>query len=98
MSDRLELHRLFTNLVGNAIKFTDAGAVTIRLKPTSDPTTAPRNEQSVYITIEVEDTGPSSLLKNKPPCLKDFAREAMRSGSGLGLYLSRRSRSPSRHH
>jgi len=25
MSDRLELHRLFTNLVGNAIKFTDAG-------------------------------------------------------------------------
>jgi len=29
MGDRLELHRLFTNLVGNAIKFTDAGSVTI---------------------------------------------------------------------
>jgi len=31
--DRMELQRVFTNLIGNAIKFTDAGCVEICLKP-----------------------------------------------------------------
>lgn len=92
MGDRLELHRLFTNLVGNAIKFTDAGSVTIRLKPTSAPATTSMNEQSgSYITIEVEDTGPGIPVEEQAALFERFRQGSHKcSGSGLGLYLSRR--------
>lgn len=88
MGDRLELHRLFTNLVGNAIKFTDAGSVTIRLNSTSALATTNINS---YITIEVEDTG-SGIPSEEQVTLFERFRPGChkRSGSGLGLYLSRR--------
>lgn len=91
MGDRLELHRLFTNLVGNAIKFTDAGSVTIRLTPTA-PTTTLMDEQPVsYIAIEVEDTGPGIPTEDQATLFERFRQGShKRSGSGLGLYLSRR--------
>ena len=86
MGDRLELHRLFTNLVGNAIKFTDAGSVTIRLISVTNPT----DEQPV-ITIEVEDTGPGIPTEEQATLFERFRQGShRRSGSGLGLYLSRR--------
>lgn len=82
MGDRLELHRLFTNLVGNAIKFTDTGSVTIRL--------APKSNESQLI-VEVADTG-SGIPEAEQPTLFERFRQGShkRSGSGLGLYLSRR--------
>ncbi len=49
IGDRLELHRLFTNLVGNAIKFTDNGSVTICLEADSSDCGA--------ITLKIIDTG-----------------------------------------
>lgn len=81
MGDRLELHRLFTNLIGNAIKFTDTGSVTIQIAPIT-------NDQ---ITIEVADTG-SGIPEAEQPTLFERFRQGShkRSGSGLGLYLSRR--------
>lgn len=92
MGDRLELHRLFTNLVGNAIKFTDAGSVTIRLTPTSTPeNTSIKQQIADYITIEVEDTGPGIPTEEQATLFERFRQGShKRSGSGLGLYLSRR--------
>ena len=92
LGDRLELHRLFTNLVGNAIKFTDAGSVTIRQNSTSAPATTNINKQSVsYITIEVEDTGSGIPCEEQVTLFERFRQGShKRSGSGLGLYLSRR--------
>lgn len=82
--DRLELHRLFTNLIGNAIKFTEFGSVTIRLKISHE------NETN-SINVEIADTG-----RGIPPAEQGTLFERFRqgshkiSGSGLGLYLSRR--------
>jgi len=73
MSDRLELHRLFTNLVGKRLILRMWGSCPPETY--SDPTTAPRNEQSVYY-ITIGDTGPGIPVE-EPPCLKDFAREAI---------------------
>ncbi|MDB9322360.1 hybrid sensor histidine kinase/response regulator [Nodularia spumigena CS-591/04] len=77
--DRLELRRLLTNLIGNAIRFTDTGSVKIRL-----------NSTCKGVTIEVEDTG---IGMNHAEQLHLFERfrqgKHQRRGNGLGLYLSR---------
>ncbi|SRR5579883_1750548 len=83
MGDRLELHRLFTNLVGNAIKFTDSGSVTIRL------ISATPLDQN--IKVEVADTGPGIPPEEQATIFERFRQGShKRSGSGLGLYLSHR--------
>ncbi|OKH48560.1 hybrid sensor histidine kinase/response regulator [Calothrix sp. HK-06] len=83
MGDRLELHRLFTNLVGNAIKFTDKGGVTIRLTKASDI--------GEGIMVEVVDSGMGIPSEEQATLFERFRQGShKRSGSGLGLYLSRR--------
>ncbi|MFN6567337.1 hybrid sensor histidine kinase/response regulator [Dendronalium sp. ChiSLP03b] len=97
MGDRLELHRLFTNLVGNAIKFTESGSVTIRLTAVflsskiRNPELSLPSTISDYITIEVADTGPGILPEEQAILFERFRQGSHKSsGSGLGLYLSRR--------
>ncbi len=87
MSDRLELHRLFTNLLGNAIKFTDNGSVTVRLRNSSK--TSQGNPS--WVVIEVEDTGFGISPEDQKQLFERFRQGShKRSGSGLGLYLSKR--------
>ncbi|BAZ41644.1 two-component hybrid sensor and regulator [Calothrix sp. NIES-4101] len=81
--DRLELHRLFTNLIGNAIKFTDKGTVTIHITPTKN--------SDEFVRIEIEDTGMGISLEEQADLFERFRQGShKRQGSGLGLYLSRR--------
>jgi signal transduction histidine kinase len=83
LGDRLELHRLFTNLLGNAIKFTDKGTVTLRLQISSS--------QKSSIIVEFEDTGVGISAKEQINLFERFRQGShKRMGSGLGLYLSRR--------
>ncbi|NEO81180.1 hybrid sensor histidine kinase/response regulator [Moorena sp. SIO4G3] len=87
MGDRLELHRLFTNLLGNGIKFTDNGSVTVRLRNSSK--TSEGNQS--WVVIEVEDTGFGISPEDQKQLFERFRQGShKRSGSGLGLYLSKR--------
>lgn len=96
MGDRLELHRLFTNLIGNAIKFTDSGSVTIRLAQhqldASNQSQLSWKSNSVdYMNIEIADTGPGISSEEQASLFERFRQGSHKSsGSGLGLYLSRR--------
>ncbi len=82
--DRLELHRVFTNLIGNAIKFTDNGSINVHITNTN-------LNNSPAIAIEVEDTGPGISSEEQANLFERFRQgKHKHSGSGLGLHLSRR--------
>ncbi|MBE9005849.1 hybrid sensor histidine kinase/response regulator [Fortiea sp. LEGE XX443] len=97
MGDRLELHRLLTNLIGNAIKFTESGYVAIRLSPvkeineiSSSGASSPASSND-YINIVVVDTGSGIPPEEQTTLFQRFRQGSHKSsGSGLGLYLSRR--------
>lgn len=79
-ADRLELRRVVTNLLGNALKFTRKGKVEVSTHNIGD---------NVY--LEVKDTGPGIPLENQTNLFQRFAQgsPATEEGSGLGLHLSR---------
>ncbi|MCU0551813.1 MAG: hybrid sensor histidine kinase/response regulator [Leptolyngbya sp. Prado105] len=82
--DRLELYRVLTNLIGNAIKFTDEGSVTTRLIKV-DTGLVPA------IKIEVQDTGAGIADSDRATLFESFIPgKHKKSGSGLGLHLTRR--------
>ncbi|MBD2205982.1 hybrid sensor histidine kinase/response regulator [Calothrix sp. FACHB-1219] len=86
MGDNLELRRVLSNLVGNAIKFTDTGSVEIKLSEQPD-----KKENSDYLTIEVKDTGYGIAPEDQASIFERFRQgRNKRSGSGLGLHLSQR--------
>ncbi|MEC4805311.1 MAG: hybrid sensor histidine kinase/response regulator [Jaaginema sp. PMC 1079.18] len=77
--DRLELRRVFTNLLGNALKFTDRGYVEIRLQTQKDE-----------LIVEVEDTGVGISDEELERIFERFRQgKNKRSGTGLGLHLCR---------
>jgi two-component system, sensor histidine kinase and response regulator len=81
IGDRLELRRVFINLIGNAIKFTDQGYVKIHLIPAED----------AFVTIIIEDTGVGISPEELPYIFERLHSGSQQSStSGLGLYLSRR--------
>jgi PAS domain S-box-containing protein len=81
--DPTMLHRITDNLVGNALKFTDAGGrVTLRAATTAET-----------VTIEVEDTGIGIEDDFLPQLFESFSRSedaTGREGSGLGLPITKR--------
>jgi two-component system, sensor histidine kinase and response regulator len=87
--DRLELRRLLTNLIGNAIKFTDTGAVSICLRHFQSGLDS-HEGTSDWIVLLVKDTGPGISPDDQKFLFNRFrVGNHRRSGSGLGLHLSR---------
>jgi two-component system, sensor histidine kinase and response regulator len=87
--DRLELRRVFTNLISNAIKFTDSGLIEIRLNSVLRSTKNQADLATVpWIAIEVEDTGIGIASENTATIFQRFRKgNHKRSGHGLGLHL-----------
>jgi PAS domain S-box-containing protein len=88
LADPARLRQIVTNLVGNAIKFTDRGAVAVTLRFPSDGA----KEQLV---IEVADSGigiPADMLDNifEPFVQAEASTMRRYGGTGLGLAISRR--------
>jgi PAS domain S-box-containing protein len=86
MADRRALGQILINLVNNAIKFTDAGAVTVTLTRPDDGPAA---------RIAVGDTGSGIPDADLNRIFRAFERSAATAkstdeGTGLGLHISRR--------
>lgn len=87
IGDPLEIRRVVTNLVGNAIKFTDRGTVEIRLYLTEMQLNISNQPQKVMI-LEVEDSGIGISPEDQVLIFERFRQgNNKRSGSGLGLHL-----------
>jgi PAS domain S-box-containing protein len=87
--DSLRLRQILFNLLGNAVKFTNKGSVSVMLRD------APGLDGGRTIEIEVSDTGVGIAEDRKAAIFEDFVQaDASVSrrfgGSGLGLSISRR--------
>src|SRR5262245_34254438 len=94
LGDEVRLRQIVTNLVGNAIKFTDSGGVLVTVGR-SCAGTRPVAEGDLDIAIAVEDTGIGIAPDALPALFSEFeqADAAVRrrqGGTGLGLAISRR--------
>lgn len=87
--DPIRLRQIITNLVGNAIKFTEKGSVTIHISVEGSAPTAP------LLSIRVADTGigiPSDKQEDifEPFRQVDGSTSRKYGGTGLGLAISAR--------
>ena len=83
--DETRLRQVLVNLLGNAIKFTPQGSVTLRLDTLPGPN-GPR------LSIEVEDSGPGIASGDQARIFDPFVQvgqPAAQQGTGLGLAITR---------
>ena len=82
--DERRLTQVLLNIVGNAIKFTDAGSVEVHAKAMDD-----------HFIIAVQDTGPGISPEDRVRIFEDFQQidnsiTRQKGGTGLGLSIARR--------
>jgi signal transduction histidine kinase len=83
-ADRIRLRQVMINLVGNAIKFTERGSVTLHAA-----------QQDGHIRIRVRDTGIGVLPEEAQLIFEEFSQVDVSTtrkagGTGLGLPISRK--------
>jgi signal transduction histidine kinase/ligand-binding sensor domain-containing protein/CheY-like chemotaxis protein len=85
-ADASKLRQVLINLLGNAVRYTEAGGVTLRLNSTSadDP-------GRVWLTFDVEDTGAGIAAEDRARIFEAFVqvRKTAQKGTGLGLTITR---------
>ncbi len=85
--DKLRLNQILYNLVGNAIKFTDAGFVKIRIDVVS------RIDKKMRLKFEIEDSGIGIPEDKIVEIFESFSRvqskERFYEGTGLGLSIAK---------
>ncbi|MBD3557817.1 PAS domain S-box protein, partial [Planktothrix sp. FACHB-1355] len=101
-TDEIKLRQVLINLIGNAIKFTEAGHVTVRaIEKTKGRNQTRENEfmdldngDTSRLAFEIEDTGvgiPEHELESIfEPFLQTRTGKQSQEGTGLGLPISRK--------
>lgn len=83
IGDEARLRQVLINLIGNALKFTQKGGVTIRL--------GTKNNTISHLLIEVEDSGIGIAPEDQKRIFEPFVQlenQAGHKGTGLGLNIS----------
>jgi signal transduction histidine kinase/ActR/RegA family two-component response regulator len=88
-ADGPRLQQVLINLIGNALKFTSKGGVTVRIDPLA------RDEKGVGLRFAVIDTGPGISAAEQARLFQPYvqvgdAAAGAQQGTGLGLSISRR--------
>jgi signal transduction histidine kinase/CheY-like chemotaxis protein len=87
LADEGRIRQVLINLLGNAIKFTDKGQVTLRVS------LEPAEGDRMRLSLRIEDTGPGISEEDQKLLFRPFAQAKIelntRTGTGLGLAISR---------
>jgi CheY-like chemotaxis protein len=87
LADERRLRQVLLNLLGNAIKFTDDGTVTLRASA------EPQGKAQVLLRLDVEDTGIGMHADDVERIFEPFEQvgdaERRSGGTGLGLAITR---------
>lgn len=88
LGDAYRFHVVLYNLVGNALKFTEAGSITLSMRPW------PGGNDSNHLEVTVTDTGPGIPDADRERVFDPFeqvegGRTRSYGGTGLGLPISR---------
>ena len=88
IGDNLRIIQILNNLVGNAIKFTPQGSVTLEIKLLS------KEQEDIKIQFNVKDTGIGISKENQEKLFKSFSQADSTTtkeygGTGLGLAISK---------
>jgi PAS domain S-box-containing protein len=84
VGDEARLRQVLINLIGNAIKFTAQGGVTLRL--------GTRQNAIAHLLIEIEDTGTGIAPQDQQRIFEPFVQlgdQGASKGTGLGLAITR---------
>ena len=86
VGDALRLKQVLTNIVGNAIKFTDSGDVVVRVSLD--------DHRDNYLMISVQDSGKGISLADQKMLFQSFSQgdpsiTRQYGGTGLGLVISK---------
>ncbi len=84
VGDEARLRQVLINLMGNAVKFTEQGGVTLRL--------GTRKNKISHLQIEVEDSGPGIAPEDQQRIFEPFVQlgeQGINKGTGLGLTITR---------
>ena len=89
VGDPVRIRQVLINLLGNAVKFTATGGVTVKISQTV------ADRDRIELSIEVADTGIGIALADQARLFQPFAQAEGRTwrrygGTGLGLTISRR--------
>ena len=82
-ADRGRITQVLTNLLNNALKFTDEGQITVSTYQNNDS-----NDNKDEITVRVVDTGSGIDNGIYPKIFSKFATKS-HQGTGLGLFISK---------
>jgi two-component system, OmpR family, sensor histidine kinase VicK len=82
-ADRGRITQVLTNLLNNALKFTDEGQITVSTYQNNDS-----NDKKDEVTVRVVDTGSGIDNGIYPKIFSKFATKS-HQGTGLGLFISK---------
>lgn len=89
LADEGKLRQILVNLIGNAVKFTKSGGVSLRIKAE----TRHGENGAVNLMFEVEDSGPGIPKEDLEKIFDPFSQSQAgieAGGTGLGLPISKR--------
>ena len=89
MIDDIRMIQILNNLISNALKFTEKGSVTLKVKRTG------KQDQMIDVEFSVEDTGIGISQSDFPKIFESFGQvytstTRQYEGTGLGLSISQR--------